>query len=99
MDFRHHCNRLKFLLAARGSRTPEFQRKTIKEDTKRPVSHFHSSVAALAISAGFATPALAQAAPDSSTQQQADAPPEIIVTAERREANLQKEPQATTTHT
>ena len=62
----------------------------------RPVSLFHSSVAALAISAGFVTPALAQAAPDSSTQQQADAPPEIIVTAERREENLQKVPLAAT---
>src|SRR3569833_257572 len=96
MDFRRHCNRLIFLLAARGSRTPEFQRKTFREDTMRPVSLFHSSVAALAISAGFVTPALAQAAPDSSTQPQAAAPPEIIVTAERREENLQKVPLAAT---
>ena len=55
------------------------------------------SAAALAISAAAAFPASAQSAPDSADQEKAkEAPPEIIVTAERREENLQDVPIAAT---
>ena len=62
----------------------------------RAGNRFYSSAAALALGAGFTTPAFAQAAPESAAQEQADAPPEIIVTAQRREENLQKVPLAAT---
>ena len=56
---------------------------------------FHISVATLALSVGFAGPALAQDAPDE-TRAGSDAPPPIIVTAQRREENLQDVPIAAT---
>ena len=63
----------------------------------KPTSLFYLSVAVLAIGAGIAFPASAQSAPESADQQKAkEAPREIIVTAERREENLQDVPLAAT---
>ncbi|HTM96627.1 MAG TPA: TonB-dependent receptor, partial [Croceibacterium sp.] len=57
---------------------------------------FYVSAATLALGAGIAAPAHAQAAPESQAQEKAEAPPEIIVTAQRREENLQDVPIAAT---
>ena len=62
----------------------------------RVLMSFYVSVATLALSAGMAAPAHAQAAPESQAQENAEAPPEIIVTAQRREENLQDVPIAAT---
>ena len=63
----------------------------------KATSLFCLSAAGLAISVAAAFPASAQSAPVSGDKEKAkEAPPEIIVTAERREENLQDVPIAAT---
>jgi iron complex outermembrane receptor protein len=56
----------------------------------------HASAAAFAAAFGLATPAAAQSQTDAASTEKSNVPPEIIVTAERREQNLQDIPIAAT---